>query len=92
MDMGIDLWKYTTFKWPENNMQQWPYPPEKYDELNPAALSGKSNTELLYTTDMNITEIAYEVGFNGTSYYAEAFRKCFGITPSDYRKKSKGIS
>lgn len=41
---------------------------------------------------MNITEIAYEVGFNGTSYYAEAFRKCFGITPSDYRKKSKGIS
>lgn len=50
------------------------------------------SAELLYTTDLNITEIAYEVGFSGASYFAEAFRKCFGITPSDYRKKSKGIS
>lgn len=48
------------------------------------------STELLHMTDSNITEIAYEVGFNGASYYAEAFRKYFGISPSEYRKNKNG--
>ena len=46
------------------------------------------STELLHRTDLAITEIAYEVGFNGASYYAEAFRKYFGMSPSEYRKIS----
>ena len=45
---------------------------------------GKS-TELLKNTDMTVTEIAYAVGFNGSSYYAEAFRKWCGKSPMEYR-------
>jgi len=32
-----------------------------------------------------ISEIAYSVGFNNLSYFARAFRKQFGTTPSKYR-------
>lgn len=46
------------------------------------------STELLCITDMTITEIAYAVGFNGASYYAEMFHKYFGISPSAYRQKA----
>lgn len=44
------------------------------------------STGLLKNTDMTVTEIAHAVGFNGSSYYAEAFRKWSGISPSEYRK------
>jgi len=46
------------------------------------------STELLKNTDMTITEIAYAVGFNGSSYYAEAFRKWCGKSPTEYRTAS----
>jgi len=35
----------------------------------------------------NIAEIAYEVGFNKPSYFADCFRKQFGQLPSEYAKK-----
>lgn len=41
----------------------------------------------LKNTDMTITEIAQTVGFSGSSYYAEAFRKWCSKCPSEYRKK-----
>lgn len=40
---------------------------------------------LLKSTDMTVTEIANAVGFNGSSYYAETFRKWYGKSPSKYR-------
>lgn len=43
------------------------------------------STELLKNTDMTITEIAHAVGFSGSSYYAETFRKWYGKSPSEYR-------
>lgn len=43
------------------------------------------STELLKNTDMTVTEIAYAVGFNGSSYYAEVFRKWCGKSPTEYR-------
>lgn len=43
--------------------------------------------ELLKNTDMSMTEIADAVGFGGSSYYAETFRKWRGKSPSEYRKK-----
>lgn len=46
------------------------------------------STKLLKNTDMTVTEIAHTVGFNGSSYYAESFRKWYGISPSEYRKQS----
>ena len=41
--------------------------------------------ELLRETDMSVTEIAYETGFSGASYFAETFRGGFGCSPKEYR-------
>ncbi|MDD2971285.1 MAG: AraC family transcriptional regulator [Lachnospiraceae bacterium] len=43
------------------------------------------SAELLKTTEMTITEITDATGFNGSSYYAETFRKWIGVSPTDYR-------
>jgi len=45
--------------------------------------------ELLLSTDMTITEICYETGFAGASYFSEVFRKNFGCSPSEYRRTSR---
>ncbi|MGN0388755.1 MAG: helix-turn-helix domain-containing protein [Suilimivivens sp.] len=45
--------------------------------------------ELLQGTDKTITEIAYETGFSGTSFYAKTFKKITGITPRQLRKGGK---
>jgi len=39
--------------------------------------------------DRNISEIAYEVGFNDPKYFTKCFTKEFGVTPSDLLRKSK---
>ena len=43
--------------------------------------------ELLRNTAMSVTEIALAVGFGSASYYAEAFRKGFDQSPTQYRKE-----
>ena len=40
--------------------------------------------ELLQTTNMNITEIAYRSGFKDASYFGKCFRKRFGMSPREY--------
>ncbi len=45
--------------------------------------------EQLVSTDQSVTEIAFACGFSGASYFAEAFRKCFGSTPKEYRDSSR---
>lgn len=47
----------------------------------------RNGVELLSTTDMTITEICYEVGFSGPSYFSESFRKAFGCSPLEYRNE-----
>ena len=39
--------------------------------------------------DMNISEIAYEVGFNDPKYFTRCFTKEFGATPSDLHKENR---
>ena len=39
--------------------------------------------------DMNISEIAYEVGFNDPKYFTRCFTKEFNATPSDLYRKNK---
>lgn len=46
------------------------------------------STALLKDTDKTVTEIATAVGFNGSSYYAEAFRKWYGTSPTEFRNAS----
>ncbi|MCU0345248.1 MAG: response regulator [Ignavibacterium sp.] len=43
--------------------------------------------KLIESDTGNISEIAFEVGFNNPSYFAECFRKQFGIPPNQYHKK-----
>lgn len=46
----------------------------------------RRSLELLFHTDLSVTEISYEVGFNSASYYAETFRKYYQCTPTEYAK------
>jgi signal transduction histidine kinase/DNA-binding response OmpR family regulator len=42
--------------------------------------------ELLSTTDLNITEITFSVGFKSLAYFSREFTREFGINPREYRK------
>lgn len=42
--------------------------------------------QLLRNTDMSISEISYEVGFNSSSYYAKMFQRFNEVSASNYRK------
>lgn len=44
-------------------------------------------TQLLEKSEMNIAEIAYEVGFNDPKYFAKTFKKVYGVLPSSYMGK-----
>ncbi|GGF60209.1 hypothetical protein GCM10010912_01850 [Paenibacillus albidus] len=44
--------------------------------------------ELLNRTQEPVAEIAGKTGFTNTSYFYRMFKKYYGLTPSDYRKKS----
>ena len=42
--------------------------------------------ELLETTDLNISEVAYSVGFSSLSYFTRTFTEEFGKAPKEWRK------
>ena len=42
---------------------------------------------LLINTDMTITAIAAQIGYNNSNYFQNAFRNAVGISPGEYRKK-----
>lgn len=52
----------------------------KRTRLNKAA-------KLIEDNSGNISEIALEVGFNNPSYFAECFKKQFGVSPSQYHNR-----
>ena len=43
---------------------------------------------LLNTTNMNVSEIAYEVGFEDPSYFSKTFKKLESVSPKSYRSKA----
>lgn len=47
----------------------------------------EKSVSLLLETNASISDIACETGFCSSSYYIKAFRKAFGTTPLQYRKK-----
>ncbi|MCB9280643.1 MAG: response regulator [Lewinellaceae bacterium] len=65
------------------------------------ALTGKSATEyirwirlvkareLLLTTDLNISEIAYQCGFQLPHYFTRVFKEMEGCSPRDFREKNR---
>ncbi len=46
--------------------------------------------ELLAETDMSISEIAYELGFNYPHHLSRMFKKQEGVTPSEYCQRVRG--
>lgn len=47
----------------------------------------KRASQLLRKPDIEITQIAYMVGFNSQPHFSTVFKKFTGYTPSDYRSK-----
>ncbi|MNC59158.1 HTH-type transcriptional activator RhaS [compost metagenome] len=41
---------------------------------------------LLQQAESNVTEVAYQVGFNSTSYFIDKFRQAMKLTPLAYKK------
>ncbi|MDT8860786.1 AraC family transcriptional regulator [Alkalihalobacillus sp. MEB130] len=41
---------------------------------------------LLQQSESNVTEVAYQVGFNSTSYFIDRFRQSMNMTPLAYKK------
>ena len=43
--------------------------------------------KLLTETEMNVNEIAYEVGINSPNYFSILFKKITKYSPNEYRNK-----
>ena len=52
----------------------------------------KRAEELIHSDELNISEIAYTVGFNNPRYFSKYFQEAYGLTPSQYKKKLNGES
>lgn len=46
----------------------------------------KMAAHLLKTSDINMSEVGYAVGFNDPSYFAKCFKETFGCTPKQYEQ------
>ena len=49
----------------------------------------EQSNKLLEDGSYTISEIAFEVGFNSTSYYVKCFREHYGYPPGEYSKVKK---
>jgi AraC-like DNA-binding protein len=45
--------------------------------------------QLLSTGNLRVEEVSQQVGFSNRSYFAEAFRKKFGVNPGDYARQQR---
>lgn len=52
----------------------------------------KRAEKLIHSDELNISEIAYTVGFNNPRYFSKYFQEAYGLTPSQYKKKLNGES
>lgn len=44
---------------------------------------------LLSSTSISISEVSRLTGYNDVNYFSRIFKKCYAVTPSQYRKKTK---
>lgn len=48
----------------------------------------KLAANLLQTSQANVSEIGYQVGFNDPSYFTKCFKEAYGVSPSEYTQNS----
>lgn len=48
----------------------------------------KRAAQLLVQNKLNISEVAYDAGFNDVSYFRKCFREKYGMSASEYKKKN----
>ncbi|MBO8152881.1 MAG: hypothetical protein DRP92_02185 [Candidatus Neomarinimicrobiota bacterium] len=62
-----------------------------YDFINQyRAKEVKEILEIKAEKGKTLLQIAFDCGFNSKSTFNKFFKKCFGMTPSEYRKKCRG--
>ena len=65
---------------------------EDYVGLNDINLANSSRIEiakeLLLNIKLNISEVAYSIGFNDPRYFSRCFKKEVGVSPKEYRQSS----
>ena len=44
---------------------------------------------MIESTDKKLLEIALDTGFNNLSYFVNQFKRCFGVTPSEFKKTQR---
>ena len=49
----------------------------------------QKSLNLLQDPEINVTEAAYQIGFNSTSYFINKFRSIMGMTPLAYKKNQR---
>jgi len=49
----------------------------------------EASKNLLESSEVSITELAYGLGFSSSNYFASVFKKIMGCTPREYRKQFK---
>lgn len=55
------------------------------------SLKMKEACKLLETTDLKAYEIGKKIGYNDSQYFSNTFKKTFGMTPAEYRKKHREL-
>ena len=49
-----------------------------------------SAARMLLTSNREVAEIGYRVGFSDANYFSRTFRQVFGVSPHQYRRISRG--
>lgn len=48
--------------------------------------------ELIRTTDLNISQVVYSIGFTSRSYFCKIFKKRYNCSPKTYKKRANKIA
>lgn len=47
----------------------------------------EQSRNLMKTTDLNISQVVYSIGFTSRSYFSKIFKEKFGISPNEFKKQ-----
>jgi transcriptional regulator GlxA family with amidase domain len=54
------------------------------------SLRMKKAKELLETTFLSVKQVMFQVGIDDKSHFARVFRRAYGLSPAEYRRKARG--